>query len=63
MDVVLLMGLAALGYAMAVPKKNKDRPASDSIVGKEMYTPHSESELSVVQAPAGHGNMVPFFGA
>ena len=63
MDVVLLMGLAALGYAMAVPKRRTDAPASDQIVGKELYTPQNDSELSVVQAATGHNNMVPFFGA
>lgn len=63
MDVVLLMGLAALGYAMAVPKRRRDAPPSDQIVGKELYTPLEEMELSVVQAATGHNNMVPFFGA
>lgn len=63
MDVVLLMGLAALGYAMAVPKRRRDEPPSEQIVGKELYTPLEEMELSVVQAATGHNNMVPFFGA
>jgi len=63
MDVVLLMGLAALGYAMAVPKRRTDAPASDQIAGKELYTPLEEMELSIVQAATGHNNMVPFFGA
>jgi hypothetical protein len=63
MDVVLLMGLAALGYALATPKKRRDAPASDAIVGKELYTPLSEMEVAVVQAVTGHNNMVPFFGA
>jgi len=63
MDVVLLMGLAALGYAMAVPKRRRDALPSDQIVGKELYTPLEEMELSVVQAATGHSNMVPFFGA
>lgn len=62
MDVVLLMGLAALGYAMATPKRRPD-VVSDQIVGKELYTSKDDSEMSVVQAATGHNNMVPFFGA
>jgi hypothetical protein len=63
MDVVLLLGLAALGYAMAAPKRRKGAPASDQTVGKELYTPLNDMELSIVQAATGHHNMVPFFGA
>ena len=63
MDVVLLLGLAALGYAMAAPKRRRDAPASEAIVGKELYTPLEEMELAIVQAATGHNNMVPFFGA
>jgi len=63
MDVVLLMGLAALGYAMAVPKRRRDAPASEAIVGKELYTPLEEMELTIIQAATGHNNMIPFFGA
>lgn len=63
MDVVLLMGLAALGYAMAVPKRRRDAAASDQIVGKELYTPQDDTEMSIIQAATGHNNMVPFFGA
>ena len=63
MDVVLLMGLAALGYAMAVPRRRKGDPTPDEAVGKELYTPLEEMEMSIVQAATGHNNMVPFFGA
>jgi hypothetical protein len=63
MDVVLLMGLAALGYAMAVPKRRKDGAPSESIVSKEMFGDELFDEVSVVQAAVGHSNMVPFFGA
>jgi len=63
MDVVLLMGLAALGYAMAVPRRRKGEPVSDDAVGKELYTPLNDMEMAVVQAATGHNNMVPFFGA
>jgi hypothetical protein len=63
MDVVLLLGLAALGYAMAAPKRRRDAPASDDIVSKELYTPLHDMEVAIVQAATGHNNMVPFFGA
>jgi len=63
MDVVLLMGLAALGYAMAVPRRRKGEAVSDEAVGKELYTPLNDMEMAVVQAATGHNNMVPFFGA
>jgi len=57
------MGLAALGYAMAVPKRRKDAPAADGIETKEMFGFKEFDELEVVQAAIGHSNMVPFFGA
>jgi hypothetical protein len=57
------MGLAALGYAMAVPRRHKGEAVSDEAVGKELYTPLSDMEMAVVQAATGHNNMVPFFGA
>lgn len=63
MDVVLLMSLAALGYAMSVPKRRIHANTSNELAGKELYTPQSDSEVSVVQAATGHNNMVPFFGA
>ena len=63
MDVVLLMGLAALGYAMAVPKRRKDAPAADGIESKELFGDQENDELTIVQAAVGHSNMVPFFGA
>ena len=63
MDVVLLMGLAALGYAMAVPKRRRDAPATDGIHAKEMFGDPDNDEIPIVQAATGHNNMVPFFGA
>jgi hypothetical protein len=64
MDVVLLMGLAALGYAIALPKK-KSNPDSDpsTDVKEQMFGYKEFDELPIVQAWNGHGNMVPFFGA
>ena len=63
MDVVLLMGLVALGYAMAVPKRRKDGSEAEPETVKEMYTPLDDMEVAIVQAATGHSNMVPFFGA
>ena len=63
MDVVLLMGLAALGYAMAVPKPRKGDSLATSHEARELFGDTQHDELTVVQAPRGHGNMVPFFGA
>ena len=63
MDVVLLMGLAALGYAMAIPKPRKNAPAEDEVESKELFGEKHFDELSIVQAVRGHSNMVPFFGA
>ena len=63
MDVVLLMGLAALGYAIAIPKKGSrtENPLMSS--GKELFGDKEFDELPIVQAANGHSNMVPFFGA
>jgi len=62
MDVVLLMGLAALGYAMAVPKKRHSNQ-DDEPTKEALYVPDGEDEVAVIQAANGHSNMVPFFGA
>ena len=64
MDVVLLMGLAALGYAIALPKKNpKSELGASTAVKEQMFGYKGFDEIPVVQAANGHGNMVPFFGA
>ena len=64
MDVVLLMGLAALGYAIALPKKNpKSELGASTMVKEQMFGHKAFDEIPVVQAANGHGNMVPFFGA
>jgi len=64
MDVVLLMGLAALGYAIALPKKNpKSELGASTTVKEQMFGHKGFDEIPVVQAANGHGNMVPFFGA
>ena len=69
MDVVLLMGLAALGYALARQTDSKEKVKSAN--GTEKKSPLEtflnpapfEEELDVLQTPEGHGNMVPFFGS
>lgn len=63
MDVVLLMGLAALGYAMAIPKRRRESPPGSSTLSKELFGDKDFDEMAVVQEARGHGNMVPFFGA
>ena len=69
MDVVLLMGLAALGYALARQTESKQKVKSAN--GTEKKSPLEtfinpapyEEEMDVLQTPEGHGNMVPFFGS
>ena len=63
MDVVLLMGLAALGYAIALPKKKSKSELGAPVVREQMFGHKGFDEIPVVQATNGHGNMVPFFGA
>jgi len=64
MDVVLLLGLAALGYAIALPKKTrKSELGASTMVKEQMFGHKAFDEIPVVQAANGHGNMVPFFGA
>lgn len=63
MDVVLLMGLAALGYAIALPKKKSKSDLGAPVVREQMFGHKGFDEIPVVQATNGHGNMVPFFGA
>ena len=67
MEVAMLVGLAALGYALSTqPSKmayaeaeRKINPLETFVNPEEQATDH----VSVLQAPTGHGNMVPFFGA
>ena len=69
MDVVLLMGLAALGYAMANeanPRKKKQVAQTEP--GKNPMETFVNPEqtggvMQVIDTPTGHSNMVPFFGA
>jgi len=63
MDVVLLMGLAALGYAIAIPKKRTSADSGHVVEGLQLFGDPDHDEIPVVQAATGHSNMVPFFGA
>ena len=69
MEVPVLLGLAALGYALA-PIFSEPKDASvkdkDKIDPKETFLSpaifDNMDEVTVVQSPEGHNNMVPFFG-
>ena len=69
MEVAMLLGLAALGYALApqiAKKEGEEEP--DKINPKETFvsprTTLPETErVTIVQSSEGHNNMVPFFGA
>jgi hypothetical protein len=67
MEVALLLGLAALGYALAPQDARKEQEAP-KIDPKETFlnplpiAPETE-RVTVVQSASGHNNMVPFFGA
>lgn len=65
----MLLGLAALGYALAPQiAKNDGEEEPDKINPKETFvsprTTLPETErVTIVQSSEGHNNMVPFFGA
>jgi len=66
MEVALILGLAALGYALA-PQGNREEEAPAKINPKETFvnpklTAPETERVTVVQSTEGHGNMVPFFG-
>jgi hypothetical protein len=67
MEVALLLGLAALGYALAPQTQQKqDEPQKispkETFVSPKQTAPETE-RVTIVQSPEGHNNMVPFFGA
>ena len=67
MEVALLLGLAALGYALAPPTATKNTDEPEKIQPKETFispkpiAPETE-RVTIVQSSEGHNNMVPFFG-
>lgn len=67
MEVAMLVGLAALGYALATqPVKTSGAQQERKIDPMETFVNPEEQlatdVISILQAPTGHGNMVPFFG-
>jgi len=73
MEVALLLGLAALGYALSPQIAAEQRSLSDEkrkggkIDPKETFLsplPFNDTDkVTVIQATEGHNNMVPFFGS
>jgi hypothetical protein len=74
MEVALLLGLAALGYALAPQiaaerrtlKATSASGTQDPIGPKETFLnpePFQNDQATVIQSTEGHNNMVPFFGA
>lgn len=66
MDLAILLGLAALGYALApdrAPKQETDRKINpiETYVNPRPTAPETE-RMTIVQSDEGHNNMVPFFG-
>lgn len=68
MEVALLLGLAALGYALSpqsaktteeAPKKKNPK---ETFVNPKQTAPETE-RVTIVQSDEGHNNMVPFFGS
>ena len=69
MEVALLLGLAALGYALAPQDTRKEREEGppkldpkETFISPLPLAPETE-RVTVVQSATGHNNMVPFFGA
>ena len=66
MEVAMLVGLAALGYALSTqPGASANAEPARKIDPMETFVNPQQSATDVVevlQAPTGHGNMVPFFG-
>jgi hypothetical protein len=72
MEVALLLGLAALGYALspqiAAEQRtlNEEKKKAGKIDPKETFLsplPFNDTDkVTVIQATEGHNNMVPFFG-
>jgi hypothetical protein len=69
MEVALLLGLAALGYALApqIARQQRELAEQRKRNPKETFISPADfknvDDVTVVQAQEGHNNMVPFFGA
>jgi len=67
MEVAMLLGLAALGYALAQQPIQAEGEEQRKIDPKETFLspmPFDEvDKVTVVQSSEGHNNMVPFFGS
>lgn len=69
MEVALLLGLAALGYALApqIARQQRELQEQRKRNPKETFISPADfkdvDEVNVVQSQEGHNNMVPFFGA
>lgn len=66
MEVALILGLAALGYALA-PQVARQTEEPEKINPKETFvnpkpTAPETERVTIVQSTEGHNNMVPFFG-
>lgn len=67
MEVALLLGLAALGYALSpqtaktTEEKPKKQNPKETFVNPKQTAPETE-RVTIVQSDEGHNNMVPFFG-
>ena len=69
MEVALVLGLAALGYALApqIAREQQRLRGSEKRNPKETFVVPEQTndtdQMNVIQSDAGHNNMVPFFGA
>ena len=69
MEVALLLGLAALGYALApqIARQQRELQEQKKRNPKETFISPADfkniDDVTVVQSQEGHNNMVPFFGA
>jgi len=69
MEVALLLGLAALGYALApqIARQQRELQEQQKRNPKETFISPADyknvDDVTVVQSADGHNNMVPFFGA
>ena len=69
MEVALLLGLAALGYALApqIARQQRELQEQQKRNPKETFISPADfknvDDVTVVQSQEGHNNMVPFFGA